>query len=86
MTLQDAWKHIAVRGPAAILVDRHGNQMLPDAALKAGIGWDILYIREDGWSLGASFYLAQYAERLHRDQWIGWMRRGDKKPCSKTFG
>ena len=81
MTLDDAWKIIAARGPAEVLVNRQGDTASQDVAIKQHrTPWDIIYIRDDGWSLGTSFYLAQYAEPMHKSRWIGKMVRGAKKP------
>jgi hypothetical protein len=86
MTLDEAWKKIErAGGPASVLIDRNGEQLISAIAKKQGRQWDVLYIRSDGWSLGCEFYLAQYAEELHREEWIGFMRRGEKVPVARTF-
>jgi hypothetical protein len=98
MTLEAAWKLVQARGPAVVVVDRTGKTM-PYAEAKArgiemrcGYGdqmgsaeWDVLYIRDDGYSVCSSIYLAPYAEDLFKPQWIGMMRRGEKSPRPISF-
>ena len=87
MTLAESWKKIDREGPSHILLDKAGTVEMTVVA-KAGnpdLQWDLIYIRNDGWSLGCDFYLAQYAEALHRADWIGVARRGDKKPRPMNF-
>lgn len=88
MTIYDIWKKIeAAGGPTAVLLNKEGEtKILPIAlAQNPDLRWDLIYIRSDGWSLGCEFYLGQYAEHLHRDQWVGIVRRGDKQPKPLHF-
>src|SRR5213082_2981308 len=82
MTLAEVWKKIeAAGGPHAIMLTRNTFEALPIALQKnPDLTWDFIYIRNDGWSLGADFYLSHYAEALFAGQWIAVVRRGDKKP------
>ncbi len=95
MTLEAAWKLVQQRGPTVVLLDRAGTVMPWAEAkkrgheMRCGIGdrydegsveWDWLYIRDDGYSVASSIYLAHYIEKLHPGRWIGVMRRGDKSP------
>lgn len=85
MTVKDVWKAVVARGPSSVLMNRSGAQTTAEATLRAGQNWDIIYFRQDGWSLACSFYLSQYAENLHRAEWIGYIRRGDLEPTAKKF-
>ena len=92
MTLDAAWKLVQQRGPTSAMVDRtntmpYGEAKKRGIELRCGYGdiagsvdWDMLFIREDGYSLAASIYLAPYAENLFKTQWIGVMKRGEKVP------
>lgn len=84
MTLQDAWKVILVRGPSEVMVTRTDTVSPAEAMSKYRTGWDVIYIRDDGWSLAAPYYFAHYAENLHKGRWIGRVRRGDKSPKEMT--
>jgi hypothetical protein len=86
MTLREAYKLLLVRGPNAVLVDRQGTLVPTAEFLKRDAGgWDVVFIREDGFAVAADFYHWQYAEVLYPGQWIGRIRRGDKIPTAMTI-
>lgn len=73
---------LADGGPTRVLVDRGQRATTPKIAKeKFGITPDIIFLRDDGWSLGASFLLAIRAEDLWKDQWVGVMIRGRNAPA-----
>lgn len=83
MNLLDVWKKIQAQGgPHSVLLNKDGETQMTVLALQKNpdLWWDVIYIRNDGWSLGCDFYLAPYAENLHRCDWVAWIRRGDKAP------
>ena len=41
----------------------------PQEAARRGIFADVLFIRDDGWVLGAPLRLAEHAERMWRREW-----------------
>ena len=88
MTIDEVWKKIEKEGPAYVLLDKDSAPEMLVLALKKNpeLSWDLIYIRDDGWSLGCDFYLGQHAENLFRDRWVAWVRRGDKKPRPLKLG
>jgi hypothetical protein len=87
MTLADMWKVIQAKGPHHILLNQAGDTKMTVLALRddPDLHWDLVYIRNDGWSLGCSYYLGHHAEALHRADWIAVVRRGDKTPRPVQF-
>jgi hypothetical protein len=87
MTLIDIWKKIeATGGPTAVMLNQTQFEILPIAMAKnPDLRWDLIYIRNDGWSLGCDFYHAEYAEKLFKSQWVGLVRRGDTRPRPVHF-
>lgn len=87
MTLDEIWKRVQVSGPSHLLLDKEGNIQMTviQLAKTPDMLWDMVYIRNDGFSLGCDIYLAHYAENLFRNDWIGLVKRGDKKPRPVNF-
>lgn len=58
-------------GPHRVLIE-------PDVAVatyRAGFIPDLIFIRDDGWSLGAPSHLAPVAEAMWKDEWVGVLIR-----------
>lgn len=68
-------------GPRRIVVDKLGTAMSPDLAKKLGpyTEPDIIYIRDDGWSLGAPKKFAKIAFEQWTLNWIGYIYRGQNE-------
>lgn len=81
MTLDEVWKQVRTVGPSHVMLDKEGTTMMREIAVKKNpdLSWDVIYIRDDGYSLGCEFYLSQFAEHLQRDRWIAVMMRGAPK-------
>jgi len=73
---------ILSRGPRRVLVDDNYAVSRSRAAEIHGITPDIIFIRDDGWSLGAPKHLANQAEELWVDEWIGVLIRGKSQPLT----
>jgi len=59
-------------GPRRVLIDKEGSATTPERAYRLqNRPVDIIFIRHDGWTLGATSELAEYAEQLWADHWIG---------------
>ncbi len=56
--------------PTRVLLNVEGEAVSADRALERGVGWDIILIRNDGWSLGASCALAPVADSLWSADWV----------------
>jgi len=74
--LQACVKNIMASGPSRVLIDATGTAV---SSLRArrdhGVEPDVIFIRNDGWSLGAPWHLFGAAEAMWPDQWIGILRR-----------
>jgi hypothetical protein len=61
------------RGPHRVVTDAEGYAVRPG---ETGIAFEVIFIREDGWSLAAPKELEEVARKQWPDQWIGVMRYG----------
>lgn len=74
--LKEAVRGIMRGGPDRVVINSEGDGIPPKRAwAQHGITPDVIFIRDDGWTLGAPAYLEDVAERLWRDQWVGVLRR-----------
>lgn len=72
--------------PTRVIVDDGGLGTTPEIAeSQYGITPDIVFIRNDGWSLGAPFGFEGIAYRMWSDSWTRFCHRGDTQftPISK---
>jgi len=78
-------KTIIANGPRRVLVedDRGEFGVTPKCAREDyDIEPDIIFIRKDGWSLGAPDHLADKAEHLWTGSWIGVLIRPNTEPIT----
>lgn len=84
MQLSDMWKLLLARGglPTDVITGRDGARLEAAAAVKKDHQWDVIYFREDGYTVAADFYLAPYVMTTCADgkQWVGKIYRGEPKP------
>lgn len=66
------------QGPDRVVVDGAGTALPPARAKEQGVVPRIIFIREDGWTLGAPEHLAKVAEATWHDVWIGFVKRPSK--------
>lgn len=69
--LEKHWNRIAEDGPRRVLIDADGTAVKPNLA---GFDPTAIFIRKDGWSLGATAELENHARALWEDEWIGVAR------------
>lgn len=62
--------------PTRVLINAKGEGVPPERAVERGITWDVIYIRYDGWSLGASDDLATVAHSLWKKEWVAVIKNG----------
>ena len=89
MTLDDMWKILLQRGglPNEVLIDRAGTKLTADQAVKKDYQWEVIYFREDGYTIAADFYLVPYIKAAFPDaKWVGRIYRGWQKPKPLTVG
>lgn len=83
--LEEIAREIVKTGPSRVMV-------APDEALSSararerGIVPDVIFIRADGWSLGAPEHLEHHAELQWIDEWIGVLRRPSTEPIEYRHG
>jgi hypothetical protein len=65
-------------GPSRVVINMEGEAVPPHRAREEyRIRPDVIYIREDGWSLGAPDILRAIAFELWADEWVGVVSRPD---------
>ena len=66
----DAAKKIARSTPNRVLINAEGEAISMKRALQQNIVADLIFVRNDGWSLGCPGRLEQAAYDLWKDEWI----------------
>ncbi len=77
-SLQDIADAAIAQGPDRVVVDGAGVALPPGPAREMGAVPHVIFIRGDGWTLGAPEHLAKVAEALWSDEWIGYVKRPSK--------
>ncbi len=68
------YPHLMQTGPNRVVINKEGEAVPYETAfLEWAISPDIIFIRNDGWTLGAPLYLAQVAYELWADQWENFL-------------
>jgi hypothetical protein len=67
-------KDIITRGPDRVMIDPQEAVTPKRARVDYGITPVIVFIRQDGWSLGAPQHLEHAAYRLWKDEWVYYLR------------
>jgi len=80
INLEAAAKTIMLHGPSRVLISRDRAVPPSRAREEYGVIPDIVFIRDDGWSLGAAKELEDMAFSKWPCEWIGFLRRPDKIP------
>lgn len=75
--LKELTDQVRARGPHRVVINDEGEAVPQRAEAAKGITVDVVFIREDGWTLGAANALAGVAEDQWSDRWIAFMRRDD---------
>lgn len=81
--LDGAAKLIFIHGPSRVVISAEGEAVgTKRARVQFGVEPDIIFIREDGWSLGAPEQWAEVAEATWKDKWIGVLVKPSAVPVS----
>lgn len=56
--------------PSRVVINRHGEATSYREAKAKGLTPAIIFVRDDGWSLGAPTGLMDTAEALWKDRWV----------------
>ncbi|KKM72975.1 hypothetical protein LCGC14_1415050, partial [marine sediment metagenome] len=75
---------IAKTGPDRVIINDAGEGIPPDKALKMEITPDIIFIRNDGWSLGAPQKFESIAHKMWEGDWEYFVRFPEKMIRSIT--
>lgn len=68
-------------GPDRVVINREGEAVPPFRARRDyNIHPDIIFARDDGWTLAAPDSLKDVAEAMWKKEWIGVFLRGSWKP------
>lgn len=88
MTEKEIYELVSDNGPNRIVVDDQGTAMSLRHArdkLRRLIPYDVVFVRDDGWALGASYEFENVAYLLWRREWIGEVRRYVHGKTSRWF-
>ena len=69
INLEGAVKRLHIHGPDRVVINDEG-EAVSMKRLPEGISWDVIFIRSDGWTLGAPSHLIDVAEAIWQDLWI----------------
>ncbi|RLC88685.1 MAG: hypothetical protein DRJ03_02070 [Chloroflexi bacterium] len=75
MTLDEMKEKVMERGPTRVVINEEGEATTPMRALAQRVSVDVIYLRKDGWSLGAPQKLSMVARRLWDGDWVGRLHR-----------
>jgi hypothetical protein len=70
--------------PTRVVINTEGEAVPPERAEETGIIWDVIYIRNDGWSLGASKELSTVAYNLWPKEWVAVIKDRRIQPVHHT--
>ena len=62
--------------PARVIINEHGEATTPARAAQQGIFADVVFLRDDGWSLGAPAEHETLAYETWRESWTHFCRVG----------
>ena len=68
-------EHLRDVGPDRVLVDAEGEAISMRRALEMGRVPRVVFMRGDGWTLGAPPGLEEAAHALWTEDWVGWTDR-----------
>lgn len=74
MNTQQVIEHIRTHGPNRVVINSYGEAVAPNRAAAKGITPDVIYVRNDGWSLGAPSQYESVACATWADCWVGVIR------------
>ena len=71
---------IIANGPSRVLISPDEGVASKPARVEHGITPDVIFIRHDGWSLGAPSHLEADARKMWEGYWIGILRKPNTEP------
>lgn len=77
--MQKYGRKIMGGGPDRVVISSDGVAVTPARARHIhNIEFDVVFLRKDGWSLGAPRHLKKVAEDLWIDEWVGMLVKPDR--------
>jgi len=74
--IQKVAREVMKAGPDRVVTNVRGDATTSRAARERfGINPDVIFIRDDGWTLGAPSRLEATARRLWQGHWVGILRK-----------
>lgn len=68
-----------VTAPTRVIYNEHMDATTSERARSLyGVSPDIIFLRDDGWSLGAPAHLEYEAYRTWQNEWTAFARKGDE--------
>lgn len=76
MTIEEKSENLIKYGPTRVVIDSDGYAVPPMKAWKQhNVFPDIIFVRDDGWSLGAPSVYEEVAYNMWKDAWTHFLRR-----------
>lgn len=71
LDLESIKQEIQRRGPARVIINGKGDAVSPEHARREfGIAPEVIFVRNDGWSLGAPRRFSDLALRMWQKDWV----------------
>lgn len=78
--MQKYMKILMESGPDRVVINFEGEATSSRRAREVfGVSPDVVFLRNDGWMLGAPASLESVAFKIWRNEWIGFVRRPNQK-------
>lgn len=77
MNLEQLEFMIKTHGPSRVIINEDGEAVPMKRARELGATIDIIYIRNDGWSFGASNALKDVAYKMWEGSWVAYWKKGE---------
>jgi len=71
VNLRRVAQKIMIAGPTRVVIDQEGTGVTCQRAKKLGVKPQIIFIRDDGWSIGCRREHEDVTESLWTERWIG---------------
>ncbi len=87
MTKSELYNHATLTGPTRVVINAEGEAVPPQRAryilqTRGRAPFDIVFVRDDGWSLGALEEFKEVAYNMWPKEWVGHVSRVEKNSVS----
>jgi hypothetical protein len=86
--LDEKLEEVIRLGPTRVVINEAGEATSYRLALRDyQTNYAVVFIRDDGWTLGAPAHLEAVAEKIWEDKWVGVIRRrANAEPFVMVYG